>query len=196
MLFARKHHEYGCPMCGRLPVIKALQTDKYNESRKVKTLLTVYRLGCPRGHIATSWFSHTALASRQWKGLVDEYNGKGDEMSMRTSTTYRHECDYPGCHICYDYCDTSDEAATEDIIDDEEWLCLFASDNRPRFFCPMHMRYDTYWPGIRSTVFYDSDSPDTQTSLPDLNKYYEDMGASQPLPKPECASSILAALAD
>ena len=32
MLFARKHNEYGCPMCGRLPVIKALQTDKYNES--------------------------------------------------------------------------------------------------------------------------------------------------------------------
>lgn len=87
MLFARKHHEYGCPMCGRLPVIKALQTEKYNESRKVKTLLTVYRLECPRGHIAT-------------------------------------------------------------------------------------------------------------TSLPDLNKYYEDMGASQPLPKPECESSILAALAD
>lgn len=37
---------------------------------------TVYRLQCPRGHISTSWFSHAALASRQWKELVDEYKGK------------------------------------------------------------------------------------------------------------------------
>ena len=68
--------EYGCPMCGRLPVIKASQTEKYHESRKVRTTLTVYRLQCPRGHISTSWFSHAALASRQWKELVDEYKGK------------------------------------------------------------------------------------------------------------------------
>lgn len=26
--------------------------------------------------ISTSWFSHAALASRQWKELVDEYKGK------------------------------------------------------------------------------------------------------------------------
>lgn len=60
----------------RLPVIKASQTEKYHESRKVRTTLTVYRLQCPRGHISTSWFSHAALASRQWKELVDEYKGK------------------------------------------------------------------------------------------------------------------------
>lgn len=57
-------------------VIKASQTEKYHESRKVRTTLTVYRLQCPRGHISTSWFSHAALASRQWKELVDEYKGK------------------------------------------------------------------------------------------------------------------------
>ena len=74
MWFKRKHNEYGCPMCGRLPVIKALQTEKYHESRKVKT--TVYRLQCPKGHISTSWFIHAALASRQWKELVDEYKSK------------------------------------------------------------------------------------------------------------------------
>lgn len=74
MLFARKRHEFGCPMCGRLPVIKALQTEKYHESRKVRT--TVYRLQCPKGHISTSWFIHAALASRQWKELVDEYKRK------------------------------------------------------------------------------------------------------------------------
>lgn len=74
MWLTRKHHEYGCPMCGRLPVIKALQTEKYHESRKVKT--TVYRLQCPKGHISTSWFIHAALASRQWKELVDEYKSK------------------------------------------------------------------------------------------------------------------------
>lgn len=117
-------------------------------------------------------------------------------MSMRTRTTYWPACDYPGCHICYDYGDTSSEDATEDIIDDEEWLCLFTRDNQPRFFCPRHMRYGTYWPGIRSTVFYDSDNPGMQTSLPALNQYYEDMGALQPLPRPECEGSILAVLAD
>ena len=74
MWFKRKHNEYGCPMCGRLPVIMALQTEKYHESRKVKT--TVYRLQCPKGHISTSWFIHAALASRQWKELVDEYKSK------------------------------------------------------------------------------------------------------------------------
>lgn len=72
----RRRNEYGCPMCGRLPVIKASQTEKYHESRKVRTTLTVYRLQCSRGHISTSWFSHAALASRQWKELVDEYKGK------------------------------------------------------------------------------------------------------------------------
>lgn len=76
MWFKRKYNEYGCPMCGRLPVIKAWRTEKYHESRKVRTTLTVYRLQCPRGHISTSWFSHAALASRQWKELVDEYKGK------------------------------------------------------------------------------------------------------------------------
>lgn len=76
MWFKRRRNEYGCPMCGRLPVIKASQTEKYHESRKVRTTLTVYRLQCPRGHISTSWFSHAALASRQWKELVDEYKVK------------------------------------------------------------------------------------------------------------------------
>lgn len=73
MWFKRKHNEYGCPMCGRLPVIKGAETRKYHESRKVTTKLTVYRLQCPRGHISTSWFSYPAYASRQWKQLVDEY---------------------------------------------------------------------------------------------------------------------------
>lgn len=76
MWFKRRRNEYGCQMCVRLPVIKASQTEKYHESRKVRTTLTVYRLQCPRGHISTSWFSHAALASRQWKELVDEYKGK------------------------------------------------------------------------------------------------------------------------
>lgn len=76
MWFKRKRNEYGCPMCGRLPVIKGAKTRKYHESRKVTTTLTVYRLQCPRGHISTSWFSYPALASSQWKQLVDEYKGK------------------------------------------------------------------------------------------------------------------------
>lgn len=73
MWFKRRRNEYGCPMCGRLPVIRGDETREYHESRKVTTKLTVYRLQCPRGHISTSWFSYPAYASRQWKQLVDEY---------------------------------------------------------------------------------------------------------------------------
>ena len=115
-------------------------------------------------------------------------------MSIATRTTYLAKCDYPDCHMVYDFWGTSEEDATEDIIDDGEWLCLFTRDNEPRFFCPLHMRYDAYSPCLRSTVFYDSDNPDMQTSLPTLNQYYEDMGALQPLPRPECESIILAVL--
>lgn len=76
MWFKRRRNEYGCPMCGRLPVIKASQTEKYHESRKVRTTLTVYRLQCPRKHISTCWSSYPDDASRQWKQLVDEYKKK------------------------------------------------------------------------------------------------------------------------
>lgn len=73
MLFARKHHEYGCPMCGRLPVIKAGQTEKYHEALKAVKTTTICRLQCPRKHISTCWYSYPDGASRQWKQLVDEY---------------------------------------------------------------------------------------------------------------------------
>lgn len=73
MWFKRKHNGYGCPMCGRLPVIKGDKTSEYHESRKVMATLTIYRLQCPLGHISTSWFSYPAHASRQWKQLIDEY---------------------------------------------------------------------------------------------------------------------------
>ena len=116
-------------------------------------------------------------------------------MSIATRTTYLAKCDYPDCHMAYDFWASSTEDAVEDIIYDEEWLCLFTGDNQPRFFCPLHVRYDAHSPCLRSTVFYGSGSPDKQTSLHALNEYYEDMGALQPLPKPECESSILAVLA-
>lgn len=114
---------------------------------------------------------------------------------MSITTTYLAKCDYPECNTAYDYREPSTEDTIEDIIDDEEWLCLFTGDNEPRFFCPLHMRYDAYSPCLRSTVFCDFNSTDTQTNLPALNKHYEDMGASQPLPRPDCESSILAVLA-
>lgn len=47
MLFARKHHEYGCPMCGRLPVIKEGETEKYHETIEAVKTITIYRLQCP-----------------------------------------------------------------------------------------------------------------------------------------------------
>lgn len=117
-------------------------------------------------------------------------------MSMRVRTTYKAKCDYAGCHMEYDFWESSAEDAVKDIIDDEEWLFLFTRDNQPRFFCPLHMRYDAYPPCLRSTVFYDSDSPDTQPTSHALNKYYEAMSTPQPLPKPECEDTILATLTD
>ena len=68
MWFARKHHEYGCPMCGRFPKIFESQNQQMLE------LVTIYRLQCPRGHISTSWYSHPDVASSQWKRIIDEYN--------------------------------------------------------------------------------------------------------------------------
>jgi hypothetical protein len=83
----------------------------------------------------------------------------------------------------YDFWATSEENAIMDITDDEDWLCLFTNDNEPRFFCPLHLQYVQNSQYDWLTVFYDSDNPDTQTSLHALNKYYEDMSTPQPLPK-------------
>lgn len=73
MWFKRKHTEYGCPMCGRLPkIIKDItQTGVY--------LKSIYRLQCPRKHISTCWFSYPDDASRQWKQLIAEYKRKDAE---------------------------------------------------------------------------------------------------------------------
>lgn len=76
MWFKRKYNEYGCPMCGRLPVLVEGQTEKYYETLKAVKTTTIYRLQCPRKHISTCWYSYPDGASRQWKQLVDEYKGK------------------------------------------------------------------------------------------------------------------------
>lgn len=88
----------------------------------------------------------------------------------------------------------SEENVITNITDDGGWLCLFTNDNEPRFFCPLHLRYMQNSQYVRSNVFYDSDNPDTQTSVHALNKYYEDMSTPQPLPKPDCEGTILAIL--
>lgn len=80
MCFRRKHNEYGCPMCGRLPVLTEGRTDKYNETLKAVETVTIYRLQCPRKHISTSWYSDPMGAVRsQWKHVVDEYKRKDAE---------------------------------------------------------------------------------------------------------------------
>lgn len=107
-------------------------------------------------------------------------------MSIREKTTYMAQCDYPGCHMSYDFWGRSKENAIRDVIDDEEWLCLFTGDNEPRFFCPLHLRY-VRW----RVIFFGSDNPATQPTLHALNKYYEDMSTPQPLPKLECEDTIL-----
>lgn len=115
-------------------------------------------------------------------------------MSITTRTTYLAKCDYPDCHMPYGFWASSEEGAITGVIDDEEWLCLFTGDNEPRFFCPLHLRYSPVPPDGSPTVFFDSGSPNKQTSLPALNQYYEDMSTLQPLPRPDCESSILAVL--
>lgn len=117
-------------------------------------------------------------------------------MSMRVRTTYKAKCDYAGCHMEYDFWASSTEDVVEDIIYDENWLCLFTGDNEPRFFCPLHLRYVQNSQYDWLTVFYDSDRPDKKTSLHALRKYYEDMSTPQPLPKPECEDTILDILAN
>ena len=73
MLFARKHNEYGCTMCGRLPVIKQAKSKHIDDIRNVTRVEVLYRLQCPRRHISSNWTDHPSYASRQWKELVDEY---------------------------------------------------------------------------------------------------------------------------
>ena len=114
-------------------------------------------------------------------------------MSIREKTTYLAICDYPGCHMEYDFWETSEDDVIADIADGE-WLCLFTSDNEPRFFCPLHLRYVKNHQYGWLHVFYDSDSPDTQPALHALHKYYEDVSTRQPLPKLECEDTILAVL--
>ena len=115
-------------------------------------------------------------------------------MSIATRTTYLAKCDYPDCHMAYDFWASSTERVIDCITDDEEWLCLFTSDNQPRFFCPLHLRYVQNSQYDWLTVFYDSDRPDKKASLHALNKYYEGMSTPQPLPRPECEDTILAIL--
>lgn len=115
-------------------------------------------------------------------------------MSMRTKTTYMAQCDYPDCRMGYGFWESTEEHAIETVIDDDEWLCLFAGDNEPRFFCPAHLRYVQNSRHGWSNVFYDSDSPATQPTLHALNRFYEDMSTPQPLPKLECEDTILAIL--
>ena len=109
-------------------------------------------------------------------------------MSMRVRTTYKAKCDYAGCHMEYDFWAASTEDAVEDIIYDENWLCLFTGDNEPRFFCPLHLQYRPAPPDGSQTVLFE------QPTLHALNRFYEGMSTPQPLPKPECEDTILAIL--
>lgn len=76
MWFKRKHNEYGCPMCGRLPVLAEGQTEKYYETLKAVKTTTIYRLQCPRKHLSTNWYSDPMDASINWKHVVNEYKRK------------------------------------------------------------------------------------------------------------------------
>lgn len=115
-------------------------------------------------------------------------------MSFRERINYLPKCDYPGCAMFYEFWSPTRETAIEDVIYDEEWLCLFTGDNEPRFFCPLHLRYVQNSQHVWPNVFFDSDSPTTQPTLHALNRYYEDMSTPQPLPKLACEYTILAVL--
>lgn len=84
MWFKREYSEYGCPMCGRLPVLAEGQTEKYYETLKAVKTTTIYRLQCPRKHLlqcprkhlSTNWYSDPMDASINWKHVVNEYKRK------------------------------------------------------------------------------------------------------------------------
>lgn len=100
-------------------------------------------------------------------------------MSVRVETTYLATCDYPDCHMTYDFWELTEEDAILEVIDNGEWLCLFAGDNKPRFFCPAHLRYVQNSRNVWSNVFYDSNSPYTQTTSHALNSRNIPMAASK-----------------
>ncbi len=76
MCFRRKHNEYGCPMCGRLPVLVEGETEKYCETCKAVATTTIYRLQCPGRHLSTNWYIDPMSARINWKHVVDEYKRK------------------------------------------------------------------------------------------------------------------------
>ena len=109
-------------------------------------------------------------------------------MSFLIQTLYLAHCDYPWCDREYDFGESSSADVTETLQEDSYWLCLFAKDGTPRFFCPAHLAL------TEPNVFFDSDDPKCQPKDKRLNAFYEDVSEPQPLPKPECEEKILDSL--
>ena len=109
-------------------------------------------------------------------------------MSFDTHVFYRPKCDYPGCGsrwggVEYDW--NYDEAgAAEQIMDSEQWICLYKTPEQPCFFCPLHA----------DGSYFDDDDPEYRPHNEGLIDYYLDVSTDQPLPEPECEDTILAVL--
>lgn len=53
-------------------------------------------------------------------------------MSVRVETTYLATCDYPDCHMTYDFWELTEEDAILEVIDNGEWLS-FSGVRTPAF---------------------------------------------------------------
>lgn len=112
-------------------------------------------------------------------------------MSFDYHVFCRPKCDYPGCrnrwggieYVEYDWIYDEYDAA-EEVTDSGDWVCLYDDDERPRFFCPLHM----------DGSYFDEDDPECRPSNAELIDYYRDVSTSQPLPAPECEDTMLAVL--
>lgn len=84
MWFKREYSGYGCPMCGRLPVLAEGQTEKYCETLKAVKTTTMYRLQCPRKHLSTNWYSDLGVqASTGNTSLTNTRGRTRNEQSIR-----------------------------------------------------------------------------------------------------------------
>lgn len=114
-------------------------------------------------------------------------------MSFDLHCFCRPACCYPECHASYEsecewYYDR--DSAIDEVEESFDWICLHDARGNAHFFCPKHVHCKGHTP-----IYFDPDVPEYMPAAEEaLTDYYTRTSPSQPLPRPECESTILAIL--
>lgn len=112
-------------------------------------------------------------------------------MSFDLHCFCRPACCYPECHARYEseyewYYDR--DSAIDEVEESFDWICLHDARGNAHFSCPKHVHCKGHQP-----IYFDPDVPEYMPEEA-LTDYYTRTSTSQPLPRPECESTILAIL--